>query len=79
MNIQYAPSSAEFVIHAAKIDCPNTVLPQRRGAHDAGLHGDVEIRLGEDILRMGGKDSFQCNEFGMTGTLRVWLILLIRG
>ena len=47
MNSKNTSISTETIISTSVVDTSNPVLPQGRCTHDAGFHGDVEIRLSE--------------------------------
>lgn len=40
-----ATASAKAIVQAAKVHGAYTILPKCRGAHDAGLHRDVQVSL----------------------------------
>jgi hypothetical protein len=69
VNLQHAPVAAEAVVEAAKVDGADAKLAQGRGAHDTWLDGDVQVRVGEDGLRVLFEDLGNGHELGMAGSL----------
>lgn len=75
VDAEDAPASAETLVAAAVEHSLDAHLAQRRGAHDAGLHGHVERRVRQGVFGMGrgelriceyGVDSFElCMSCGL--------------
>jgi len=50
MNIHDTARTAKLLVRTTIVYSSNAVLSQCRGAHDARLDRDVQVRLGEDGL-----------------------------
>lgn len=70
MHSHHPSTAPEPIIETPEVHSADPVLTQRRGAHDAGLDGDVEVCFREDGLRVFGHDLGEGDEFGMAGALR---------
>ena len=64
------PAAPEPIVQAPEIHGADRVLAERGGAHDARLHGDVEVCLREDAGGVLGHDLGEGDEFGVPGSLR---------
>ena len=65
MDVQDTTSSTEAFVPAAKVDGPDTILAQHRGAHDTWLDSNVKVRLSQNGDRVLGENAGEGNEFGM--------------
>lgn len=70
MDVQDASGAAKSVVPTAKIDGSDAELAQSRGTHDAGLDGDIEVRLAQDAGRVDGEDLRDGNELGVTRSVQ---------
>lgn len=69
VDIEDPSCSAKALVPASKIDGANAVLAQHRGAHDAGLDGDIEVRLVEDGDGVLGQDAGNGDKLGVPGAV----------
>lgn len=65
MDRQHPTHSTEPLIGATVVDGPHLILPQGRGAHDAGLAGDVEVRFADHVRPMLAEDGLEGDELGV--------------
>lgn len=70
VDIQHTTGSAKSLVPAAKINGSDTILTEHRGAHDAWLDSDIEIRLIQDADGMLGQDAGDGDELGMPGAIQ---------
>jgi hypothetical protein len=69
VDVHDTSASAEAIVQTSEIDGANAILSQGRGAHDAGLDGDIEVGIVEDGLRMARHDFGQGDELGVPRSL----------
>ena len=65
VDVQHASGASEPLVPAAKVHGADAVLAKHRGAHDARLDCNVEVRLlqvGDGVL---GQDAGQSNKLGV--------------
>jgi hypothetical protein len=70
VDLEDTAGSAEAIVETAEEDAADLKLTQRGGAHDAGLHRDVEVEVKEDGWGVVTQDSFDGDEFSVTSSLQ---------
>jgi hypothetical protein len=70
VDIQHPTCSAKTLIPAPEVDSPDTILAQHRGAHDAWLDSNIEIRLVEDADGVLRQDARNSDELGVSGAVQ---------
>jgi len=69
VDVQYSSRAAKALVPAAKVDSSDAVLTQHRGAHDAGLNGDIQVGFVEDLDGIFREDASDGDKLGVPGAV----------
>ncbi len=65
VDVEHASRASKALVPASKVDGADAILAQHGSAHDAGLDGDIEIRVRQGADGLRRQDARQRDELGV--------------